>query len=161
VINGVGFVIIFACVFGSFIVSGGKLAVILEALPHELTAILGAAIGAFLVGNSLPTAKLAGKGLMRAFKGPRWTSEMYRDLLTLLFALLTTLEAAVGLYPLIVEAAEAGPVRVNASQVQSIFQAMLQVLLAALRSEFGCDVTAASEGLTERLRALGLEELTA
>lgn len=36
------------------------------------------------------TVKLAGKGVMRAFKRPRWTSEMYRDLLTLLFNLLST-----------------------------------------------------------------------
>jgi flagellar hook assembly protein FlgD len=90
VINGIGFLVILACVFGSFIVAGGKMEVILHALPHKLTAIAGASIGAFLVANSLRTAKLAGKGIKRAFKGPRWTSEMYRDLLTLLFGLLST-----------------------------------------------------------------------
>lgn len=89
-INGIGFLVILACVFGSFIVAGGKMAVILHALPHEMVAIGGASLGAFLVANSLRTAKLAGKGLVRAFKGPRWTGAMYRDLLTLLFALLST-----------------------------------------------------------------------
>lgn len=100
-LNGVGFLIILGCVFGSFIVSGGKLGVILEALPHELIAIGGAAVGAFIVGNSLPTVKLAGKGLLRAFKGPKWKKDTYRELLTLLFALLTTFKkgGATGIEP--------------------------------------------------------------
>ena len=68
VINGIGFLVILACVFGSFIVAGRKMAVILHALPHEMVAIGGASLGAFLVGNSLRTAKLAGRGLVRAFK---------------------------------------------------------------------------------------------
>ena len=89
-INGIGFLIILGCVFGSFIVAGGKMGVILHALPHEMVAIGGASLGAFLVANSVRTAKLAGKGIARAFKGPRWTSDMYRDLLTLLFGLLST-----------------------------------------------------------------------
>jgi hypothetical protein len=89
-LNAVGLLIIVACVFGSFIMSGGKMGIILEALPHELMAIGGAAIGAFIVGNSLPTVKLAGKGLMRAFKGGKWKHSDYLDLLTLLFQLLNT-----------------------------------------------------------------------
>lgn len=89
-LGGIGFLIILACVFGSFIVSGGKIAVILEALPHEILAIGGAATGAFIVANSLPTIKLAGKGIARTFKGARWKGSDYQDLLTLLFALLST-----------------------------------------------------------------------
>lgn len=89
-LNGVGFIIILGCVFGSFLMSGGKLEIILEALPHEMMAIMGAAIGAFIVSNSLPTVKNSGKGLVRAFKASRWKDSDYRDLLTLLFALLTT-----------------------------------------------------------------------
>lgn len=88
-LNGVGFIIILVCVFGSFIMAGGKMDVILHALPHEMLAIAGASIGAFIVGNSLHTVKLAGKGIVRAFKGSRWKAEDYRDLLTLLFQLLT------------------------------------------------------------------------
>lgn len=88
-LNGVGFIIILGCVFGSFIMGGGKMGIILEALPHELMAIGGAAVGAFIVSNSMHTVKLAGKGLMRAFKGSRWKEQDYLDLLTLLFQLLT------------------------------------------------------------------------
>ncbi len=89
-LNGVGFLVILGCVFGSFLMSGGKMAVILEALPHELMAIVGAAIGAFIVGNSLATVKSAGKGILRSFKGPRWKQSDYRDLLTMMFGLLAT-----------------------------------------------------------------------
>jgi len=88
-INGIGFLIILGCVFGSFMMAGGKMEVILHALPHEFMAIGGAAIGAFLVGNSMSTVKQAGKGLKRAFKGARWKDSDYRDLLTLLFGLFT------------------------------------------------------------------------
>lgn len=89
-LNAVGLIIIVGCVFGSFIMSGGKMGIIVEALPHELMAIGGAAIGAFIVSNSLPTVKLAGKGLGRAFKGSRWKPADYTDLLTLLFQVLST-----------------------------------------------------------------------
>lgn len=89
-LNAVGLLIIVACVFGSFLISGGKMEIILHALPHEMMAIGGAAIGAFIVSNSLPTVKLAGKGLMRSFKGSRWKHADYLDMLTLLYQLLTT-----------------------------------------------------------------------
>lgn len=100
-INGIGFLIILGCVFGSFIISGGKMDVVLHALPHEMMAIGGAALGAFLVANSLPTVKLAGKGIGRAFKGARWKTETYRELLTLLFALFSTFKkkGATGIEP--------------------------------------------------------------
>ncbi len=89
-LNGVGFLLILGCVFGSFLMSGGKMAVIFEALPHEMLAIGGAAIGAFIVGNSLGTVKSAGKGLLRAFKGSRWKQSDYTDLLTMMFGVLST-----------------------------------------------------------------------
>lgn len=89
-LNGIGFFVILACVFGSFIISGGKMDIVLHALPHEMMAIAGAALGAFLVANSMGTVKSAGKGLARSFKKPRWTEADYKDLLALLFALLST-----------------------------------------------------------------------
>ncbi|OWK33102.1 flagellar motor stator protein MotA [Sphingomonas mucosissima] len=89
-LNGVGFLIILGCVFGSFIMAGGKMDIVLHALPHEMMAIGGASIGAFIVANSMATVKSAGKGLARAFKGGRWKDSDYRDLLTLMFGLLST-----------------------------------------------------------------------
>ncbi|MET3713100.1 chemotaxis protein MotA [Sphingomonas trueperi] len=100
-LNAVGFVIILVCVFGSFMISGGKFEIIMHALPHELMAIGGAAIGAFIVGNSMPTVKKAGAGIMRAFKGGRWKASDYTDLLTLMFTLLTLFKksGATGIEP--------------------------------------------------------------
>lgn len=109
-INGIGFLVILACVFGSFVISGGKFAIVLEALPHELMAIGGAAIGSFLVANSMLTTKGAGKGLMRAFKGTRWKESDYRDLLALLFGLLSTFKkgGATGIEPHLDKPEESG-----------------------------------------------------
>ncbi|MBC9032529.1 flagellar motor stator protein MotA [Sphingomonas sp. JC676] len=89
-LNGVGFLIVIVCVFGSFIISGGKFEIILHALPHELMAIVGASVGAFIVANSLPTVKKALAGVMRSFKGGRWKASDYRDLLTMLYGVLST-----------------------------------------------------------------------
>lgn len=100
-LNGVGFLIILGCVFGSFIISGGKLEIVLHALPHELMAIGGAALGAFIVSNSTATIKKAGQGIRRAFGKPRWLASDYADLLTLLFGLLSVFkrDGATGIEP--------------------------------------------------------------
>lgn len=89
-LNSVGLIIIFLCVFGSYIIAGGNIAVIAKALPIEMMAIGGAAIGAFLVSNSMDTVKKALKGVKRAFRGPRWEEGDYRDLLAMMFGLLNT-----------------------------------------------------------------------
>jgi chemotaxis protein MotA len=88
-LNGIGFLLILGCVFGSFVLAGGKMDIILHALPHEMMAIAGAAVGAFIVSNSMATVKKAGGGIMRAFKGSRWKAQDYKDLLTLLFSVLS------------------------------------------------------------------------
>jgi chemotaxis protein MotA len=100
-LNGVGFVLIIGCVFGSFLLSGGKLEIVLHALPHEMMAIVGASVGSFIVANSLATSKAAAVGLLRAFRGSRWKAEDHRDLLQLLFGLLSTFRAggATGIEP--------------------------------------------------------------
>ncbi|MDQ0252138.1 chemotaxis protein MotA [Sphingomonas kyeonggiensis] len=89
-LNGVGFIIILVCVFGSFMMSGGKFEIISHALPHEMMAIAGASIGAFIVANSMSTVKKAGAGIMRSFKGGKWKAQDYKDLLTLMFTVLST-----------------------------------------------------------------------
>jgi len=52
-----GLVVLFACVFGGFIMSGGQLGVVIEALPHELLTILGAAVAALLIAGSMYSLK--------------------------------------------------------------------------------------------------------
>ncbi len=89
----IGIVLLFVMVFGSFIISGGKIAVVLEALPHELMAIGGAGAAAFLISNSMTTIKATGGGLIKVFKGPKWKAQDYKDLLSLLFLLTKTMKS--------------------------------------------------------------------
>ncbi len=89
----IGIVLLFGLVFGSFIISGGKMGVIIEAAPHELMAILGAGVAAFLISNSIQTIKAMGGGLGGAFKGPKWKAQDYKDLLSLLFLLTKTMKS--------------------------------------------------------------------
>lgn len=83
----VGIVLLFGLVFGSYIMAGGKMDVILHALPHEMMCILGAAIAAFLINNSMTTVKATGGGFAKIFAGAKWKSKDYTDLLSLLFLL--------------------------------------------------------------------------
>ncbi|MBS0236058.1 MAG: flagellar motor stator protein MotA [Proteobacteria bacterium] len=88
-----GIILVFAMVFGGFISAGGKIEVILHALPHELVIIGGATIGAFLIGNKGVVAKGVLKDLSRCFKGATWNKNDYKDLLSLLFILTKTMKS--------------------------------------------------------------------
>ncbi|MFN3511821.1 MAG: flagellar motor stator protein MotA [Phenylobacterium sp.] len=89
----IGIVLLFALVFGSYILAGGKMGVILHALPHEMMAIGGAGIAAFLIGNSIPVIKGTLSGLGKVFSGAKWKASDYRDLLSLLFLLTKTMKS--------------------------------------------------------------------
>lgn len=84
----VGIITIFVMVFGGYLAAGGKMGIILKALPFEMTMIGGAAIGAFLIGNDGSAIKHTIKDVGKVFKGPKWKPEDYRDLLCLLFELI-------------------------------------------------------------------------
>jgi chemotaxis protein MotA len=83
-----GIIIIFVMVFGGYMLAGGKIGMILKALPFELMMIGGAAIGSFALSNDGATAKHTLRDLGKVFKGPHWKNEDYRDLLCLLFELI-------------------------------------------------------------------------
>ena len=89
----IGIVLLFGLMFGSFIMSGGKMDVIIEAAPHELMCILGAGIASFLISNSMTTIKATAGGFGKIFKGPKWNAADYRDLLSLLFLLTKTMKS--------------------------------------------------------------------
>jgi chemotaxis protein MotA len=80
---GIGF--LFACVFGGFLMSGGSLGVIFEALPHEMLTILGAALAALLIGGSMFELKRIAGEMGKIVSGPKWKHADYTDLLCLLF----------------------------------------------------------------------------
>src|ERR1700761_8889668 len=89
----IGILVLFGMVFGSYLMSGGNMGVILKELPHELMCIFGAAIGAFLTANSMTTIKATGGGFGKVFAGPKWKTSDYRDLLSLLFLLTKTMKS--------------------------------------------------------------------
>ncbi|MDM7458690.1 MAG: flagellar motor stator protein MotA [Paracoccus sp. (in: a-proteobacteria)] len=84
----VGILVTLGMVFGGYLLAGGKMAVILHALPYELMMIMGAAIGAYLLANDSPVLKATLSNIIRAFKGPKWTAQDHQDVLCLLFQLL-------------------------------------------------------------------------
>ena len=84
----VGIAVIIVMVFGGYMLSGGKLGIILTALPFEMIMIGGAAVGAFLISNDIGAVKHTLRDIAKVFKGPKWTPADYRDLLCLLFELI-------------------------------------------------------------------------
>lgn len=89
----IGIILLFGMVFGSYLWAGGKMGIILYALPYELMAILGAAVAAFLIANSMGVIKGVFGGIAKAFAGPKWKASDYRDLLSLLFLLTKTMKS--------------------------------------------------------------------
>lgn len=83
----IGIVVILVMVFGGYIVHGGSMGPILEALPFEIIMIGGAAVGAFLISNDLASIKHTVKDIGKVFKGSKWKPADYRELLCLLFEL--------------------------------------------------------------------------
>ena len=84
----VGIAVILIMVFGGYVLAGGKMGIILKALPFEMIMIGGAAVGAFLISNDMAAVKHTLKDIGKVFKGPKWKTEDYRDILCLLFELI-------------------------------------------------------------------------
>jgi len=78
----VGVVVVLLMVFGGFFITGGALGPVLEALPHEMLIIGGAAIGSVIAGNSMKEIKGLGQGFLKLFKGPQYKRE---DFLAVIF----------------------------------------------------------------------------
>ncbi len=83
----VGIIVTMGMVFGGFIIGGGKMGIVLHALPLEGMVIGGAAIGSYIVSNMGGIAKKGMSGLGHAFKGAKWKAQDYTDLLCLMFLL--------------------------------------------------------------------------
>lgn len=83
-----GLVFLFICVFGSYIVSGGSMEPLIEALPFELWTIGGAAIGTLLMANSLHDVKHMLGTFGKMLKGAAYKKNDYVDLLSLLYHLI-------------------------------------------------------------------------
>ena len=136
-----GSVMLFAMVFGSYLLHGGKMDVILKTLPYELMAIFGAAIAAFLISQSLTVIKATIGGFGKVFAGPKWKASDYRDLLSLLFLLTKTMKSkgVIALESHIEKPAES-----------TIFQKYPKVLKDHFATDFICD--------TLRMMTMNLED---
>jgi chemotaxis protein MotA len=80
-----GLLFVLGCVFGSYAMAGGSFEVVLHALPHEMLTIGGAAVGAFVMSNSLHDVKHTMSGIGKALKGAAYRKADYVDLLSLLY----------------------------------------------------------------------------
>jgi chemotaxis protein MotA len=80
-----GLLFLLACVFGSYVAEGGNLGPLLEALPFEFLTIGGAALGTFVMANSMHDVKHTLGGLGKIMKGAVYHKVDYVELLSLLF----------------------------------------------------------------------------
>lgn len=83
----IGLVMVAGLVFGGFTLSGGKMDVLIHAIPFEGMMIGGAALGSFIIANSFSQIKRTAKSFGRAFKGTKWKAKDYSDILALMFEL--------------------------------------------------------------------------
>jgi chemotaxis protein MotA len=79
----VGIVVLLVMVFGGFTITGGALGPVMEAIPHEMMIIGGAAAGALIAGNNMHGLKALGGGLGKVFKGPRHNKQDHIDAILL------------------------------------------------------------------------------
>lgn len=83
----VGIIVVFAMVFGGYILAGGGMGIIIKASPLELMIIGGAALGAYIIGNPMKVIKAGFKLGIKSLtaKGPQ--KKDYLELLQMLFQL--------------------------------------------------------------------------
>lgn len=130
----VGIILIFVMVFGGFVAAGGKIGIILKAMPFELMMIGGAAAGSFLLSNDIATIKHTLRDMAKVFRGPTWKPADYRDLLCLLFELIRLMRQN----PVAVEE------HIEAPEGSSIFQKYPKILKDHEAVEMICDTMRAA-----------------
>ncbi|MEL6318971.1 MAG: motility-associated protein, partial [Pseudomonadota bacterium] len=73
----IGIVIVFAMVFGGYMAAGGKMDIIIKALPYEMAMIGGAAVGAFILSNDGATIKHTMHDFKKVFSGAKYKKQDY------------------------------------------------------------------------------------
>lgn len=81
----VGLVVIFGCIFGGYILSGGKMDIVLHALPFEGLMIIGGSVGAYIIANKSIVLKATPKNFSKVMSGAKWKQQDYKDILCLMF----------------------------------------------------------------------------
>jgi chemotaxis protein MotA len=137
----IGIVMLFGMVFGSYLLAGGKMAVILHSLPFELMGILGSGVSAFLIANSMDVIKSTLGGFGKIFGGNKWKKQDYKDLLSLLFQLTKTMKS---------KGVVALESHIEKPKESTIFQKYPKVLKDHFAVDFICD--------TLRMMTMNLED---
>ncbi len=83
----VGYIVIVLSVFGGFALAGGHLGALFQ--PVELLMIGGAALGAFVVGNSIKVLKATVQALPTVLQGSKHSKERFLELMGLLYMILS------------------------------------------------------------------------
>jgi len=136
-----GIVVLFACVFGGYLMTGGSLGVVFEALPHEILTIFGAAVAAMLIAGSMYSVKKIVGSLGKVISGPTWKPKDYTDLLCLLFLLTKTMKSK-GMISL--------EAHIERPQESSIFKRYPKIMKDHFALDFICD--------TLRMMTMSLED---
>ncbi|MFZ2650916.1 MAG: flagellar motor stator protein MotA [Burkholderiaceae bacterium] len=84
----IGYGVALGCIFGAYIIHGGNIAVIIKALPTEMMAIMGGALGAFVVNNQPKVLKATLGAIPKLLTGSKYSKERYMELMALLYDLL-------------------------------------------------------------------------
>jgi chemotaxis protein MotA len=72
-------------VFGGYLLAGGKMGIIIGALPFEMMMIGGAAVGSFMMANSMHDVKHTLGGFGKIMKGAKYHKSDYLEMLSLLY----------------------------------------------------------------------------
>ena len=89
----IGLAVLLIMVFGGFMITGGDIAPVMHAVPHEMMIIGGAAVGATIAGNSLPQLKALGAAFGKVFKGPKYQKKDFLDVIFLVSRLMKMMRA--------------------------------------------------------------------
>lgn len=80
----IGVVVVLGCVIGGYVMHHGNIAVLWQ--PNEFIIIIGASIGAFLIGNTKVVIRGALNNFKVLMKGAPYDKAAYIELLTMLFS---------------------------------------------------------------------------
>ncbi|MFN4272525.1 MAG: flagellar motor stator protein MotA [Aliihoeflea sp.] len=124
----IGMIVTFGCVIGGYMAMGGYLDILFQ--PWELVIIGGAAVGIYLVANSVSTIKDTGKSLLEVLKNDVPKEEVYLEVLGVLHSLMRELRA---------KSRNEVEAHIDAPEESSIFQAYPKVLGNKHLTHFICD----------------------
>jgi chemotaxis protein MotA len=88
---GLGILVVIASVIGGYMAMGGHLQVLVQ--PFEAVIILGAAMGAYIIGNTGPVLKQSISVFGTLARGSRYNKESYIELLGLQYSLFKLVKA--------------------------------------------------------------------